>query len=90
MDIIDHNRIRNHPAAVLARRASQRRQAKPAPVQPKAPATRAELEAAVDAAWKREFPTHPLYHSLIKFYGVVLLRQLTDRQLNEFYNRIIA
>ena len=84
MDIIDRNRIRNHPAAVLARRAAQRRQAKTAPVQP----TRAELEAAINADWAAKFPTYPLYHSLIKFYGCVLLRQLTDRQLREFHARI--
>ena len=88
MDIIDRDRIRNHPAAVLARRASMRRQAKPATVQPKAPATRAELEAAINADWSAKFQTYPLYHSLIKFYGCVLLRQLTDRQLREFHDRI--
>ena len=89
MDIVDRNRIRNHPAAVLARRAAQRPQAKPAPVQPKAPETRADLEAAINAEWAARFPIYPLYHSLIKFYGVVLLRQLTERQLREFHGRII-
>jgi hypothetical protein len=89
MDIIDRNRIRNHPAAVAARRAAMRRQVKPAIIQPKA-TTRAELEAAVNADFAAKFPTYPLYHSLIKFYGVVLLRQLTDRQLREFHDRIIA
>ena len=86
MDIIDRNRIRNHPAAVAARRAAERRQVKPAPVQP----TRADLEAAINADWSAKFPTYPLYHSLIKFYGCVLLRQLTDRQLREFHNRIVT
>ena len=89
MDIVDRQRIRNHPAAIVARRASMRRQVKPATVQPKAPATRAELEAAINADWSAKFPTYPLYHSLIKFYSVVLLRQLTDRQLREFHDRII-
>ena len=90
MDIVDRNRIRNHPAALAARHAAERRQTKPAPVQPKAPAIRAELEAAINADWAAKFPTFPLFHSLIKFYGVVLLRQLTDRQLREFHNRINA
>jgi hypothetical protein len=90
MDIIDRNRIRNHPAAVLARRAAERRQAKPAPVQPKAPTTRAELEAAITAAFAAKFPTYPLYHSLIKFYGCLHLWQLSERQLREFRDRINA
>lgn len=56
MDIIDRNRIRNHPAAVAARRAAMRRQVKPAIIQPKA-TTRAELEAAVNADFAAKFPT---------------------------------
>ena len=86
MDIIDRNRIRNHPAAVLARRASMRREAKPPQASPAE--ARRDLEAAINAAWSAKFPTYPLYHSLIKFYGCVLLRQLTERQLREFHDRI--
>ena len=69
---------------MLARRASQRRAAA---IQP---TTRAELEAAINADWAAKFPTYPLYHSLIKFYGCVLLRQLAERQLREFHDRITA
>ena len=80
-----------HPAQITIRRANANRARRQvaAATQPKLQ-TRTDVEAAVNAAWKREFPTFRMLDSLIKFYGVVLLRQLTDRQLNEFYNRIIA
>jgi hypothetical protein len=77
MDIIDRNRIRNHPAAVLARRAAERRQAKPAPVQPKAPTTRAELEAAIAAAWSQACPHDNLQDALMSRFGCNDLRFLS-------------
>jgi hypothetical protein len=77
MDIIDRDRIRNHPAAVLARRVAERRQAKPAPVQPKTPATRAELEAAIAAAWSQACPHDNLQDALMSRFGCNDLRFLS-------------
>jgi len=92
MDIIDRNRIRNHPAALMARRGAGRRQAKPAPVQPKAPATleeigirqlppeasaRAELEAAIAAAWSQACPHDNLQDALMSRFGCNDLRFLS-------------
>jgi len=80
-----------HPAQIAVRRANANRAARQAAASTQIPKTanRAELEAAINADFAAKFPTYPLYHSLIKFYGCVLLRQLTDRQLREFHDRII-
>jgi len=69
MDIIDRHRIRNHPAAVLARRASMRCQVKPA--------TRAELEAAIVAAWSKACPHDNLQDALMSRFRCNDLRFLS-------------
>src|SRR5262249_40156680 len=86
MDIVDRNKIKSHPAAILARRASQRRQAKPATIQP---TTRADIERQVAEAFTAKFPTYELWQGTVKFYGCIHLWQLSAAQLREFHDRII-
>jgi len=49
--------------------AAQRRQAKPAPVQPKAPTTRAELISAIERAWPQACPHDNLQDALMSRFG---------------------